>query len=76
MSALNNRDRRLDEILADYLQAVDRGEPPDPQPWVARHPDLAPDLRQLFAEHDRMQHLAGPLRPVARAARLGPAGAG
>jgi WD40 repeat protein/serine/threonine protein kinase len=51
----------LDDVLADYLRAVERGETPDRDDLLARHLDLADELRQFFANHDRMKHVAQPL---------------
>jgi WD40 repeat protein/tRNA A-37 threonylcarbamoyl transferase component Bud32 len=51
----------LDEVVAEYLRAVERGESPNRENLLARHPDLADELREFFADHDRMAHLARPL---------------
>jgi hypothetical protein len=40
----------IDQISADYLQAVERGESPDPAEWVARHPGHAVELATFFAD--------------------------
>src|SRR5262245_17778941 len=61
---------QLDELVAEYLCAVEAGQAPDRDEWLARHPALAGELRDFFHDQDRLDALAGPLRPVGRAARL------
>jgi serine/threonine protein kinase/Flp pilus assembly protein TadD len=57
-------EKKLEEILAAYLRAVERGEAPDQGELLGRHPELAGELSVFFAEHDQMKRLAGPLRPA------------
>jgi hypothetical protein len=64
------RDRRLAEVVTAYLQAAEAGQAPEPQEWLARHPDLAPDLAEFFAAQEQVEALAAPLRDGA----LPPAG--
>ena len=55
------RSAALDEIVAAYLRAVERGESPSRDELLDRHPSLADALREFFADHDRMADLANPL---------------
>ncbi len=51
-SSPSSRDAELDEIIASYLEAVDRGNPVDNAEWLKRHPEYASELSQFFANHD------------------------
>jgi tetratricopeptide (TPR) repeat protein/tRNA A-37 threonylcarbamoyl transferase component Bud32 len=64
------RERRLDEALAAYHCQVDGGRTPDRVALLADHPDLAADLKAYFAEEDRLNRWAAPLREVSQAAWL------
>jgi WD40 repeat protein/tRNA A-37 threonylcarbamoyl transferase component Bud32 len=59
------RDQQVNELIAAYLQAAQAGKPPDRQVLLARHPDLADDLASFFADRDRFECLAAPLRALA-----------
>ena len=55
-----DREARLDEVVADYLTEQEVGHAPDRAALLARHPDLAEDLAEFFADRDRLGHLIGP----------------
>src|SRR5262245_43467066 len=73
MNPLPDREELLDEVITDYLRACESGVRADPGEWVARHPEIADELRAFFAQQARVERLAAPLRPAAAAeATLGP----
>lgn len=52
----------IDELIAAYMEAADSGTPPDREAWIASHPGQADRLRAFFADLDRMDAVASPLR--------------
>ncbi|MBI3465092.1 MAG: SUMF1/EgtB/PvdO family nonheme iron enzyme [Planctomycetes bacterium] len=44
----DGRDAQLDQVLIEYFERVDRGEPVDPQQFLAAHPHLADELASFF----------------------------
>jgi outer membrane protein assembly factor BamB/tRNA A-37 threonylcarbamoyl transferase component Bud32 len=54
----------IDAVIAAYLEAEAAGAPPDRSEILARHPELAGELRSFFADHDRVKGVAAPLRPT------------
>ncbi len=72
----DERQQRLEAILADYLQAVEVGQVPNRTKLLAQHPDLADELAAFFANRAEFAKLAGPVVPLpAEAATLGLDGA-
>jgi WD40 repeat protein/tRNA A-37 threonylcarbamoyl transferase component Bud32 len=66
------RQRLLEEVLAEHLQRLDRGEAVDREHLLARHPELAEELRSYFAASDEVARLGGQtLRGGARQGRAG-----
>jgi WD40 repeat protein len=59
------RRRRFEAALGAYFEAIDAGQTPDRQELMARHPDLATELTEFFAEQERFHRLVAPLRPEA-----------
>jgi serine/threonine protein kinase len=52
----------LDTVIAGYMQAVEAGDVPNRQDLLARYPEHAEALNAFFADLDRMDLLASPLR--------------
>ncbi len=52
-----DREERLDQILAEYYQETEAGQTPEKQEFLARHPDLATELEEFFA--DKQQAAGG-----------------
>jgi len=61
-------DDRLGVVLAACLEAIDRGET-DPQFFIARYPEFAVELKELFAGQARLEQIASPLRQAVQAGK-------
>jgi serine/threonine protein kinase len=66
------RDERVNEILAEYLEAVEAGRAPDRQAFLAQHAEFAAELSAFFANQDQFAHAAGQLAPAAPRAAEAP----
>jgi WD40 repeat protein len=59
---ISSQDARVHEAIVAYLAAVEAGQTPDREELLSRHPEVADELRAFFADYDRIQALAAPLR--------------
>src|SRR5438270_5471606 len=62
-------DRRVNEAIADYLEAVEAGRAPTTDELLSRHPDIAAELKAFLADHEQFKQFASPVGPVAGAVR-------
>jgi eukaryotic-like serine/threonine-protein kinase len=61
-AGLPDRETRVDEVVAEYLRDTENGRVPDREHLLARHPDLADDLTEFFADRDQIERWARPFR--------------
>lgn len=57
----SSRQDRLNQIIAEYLDAIRAAQSPDRQALLDRESDLAAELKAFFADHDKMKELAEPV---------------
>jgi serine/threonine-protein kinase len=76
MTNVTGSDERLTAVLREYLEEQDSGRRPDRAALRVRHPDLADDLDEFFAESDRLAGCAAWLggTPAGAARTLPPPG--
>jgi WD40 repeat protein/serine/threonine protein kinase len=67
----DDRDERLHEVIAAYLEALESGSAPERAALLAQHADLAPELTLFFANQDHVVRLTAPLR-AARVSETSP----
>lgn len=46
------REQRLNQVFATYLESAEHGSQPDRGEWLVRHPEFADDLADFFAARD------------------------
>ncbi len=56
------QDDPLDQIIADYLEEIEKGAVPDRAALLVRHPELAERLWAFMADYDRIAQHAGELK--------------
>ena len=61
-SVTDSGDERLNQIIAEYLDAVQSRQAPDRAQLLRQHPDFADELKEFFTDHDQMNALAEPVR--------------
>mgnify|MGYP002623778455 CR=1 FL=1 len=54
-------DDAVDAIIAEYFEAIERGEVPDRAKLIEAHPEHAEELRAFFADHVQFARSAAPL---------------
>ena len=62
-----DREDRLNEVVAAYLKELDSGMMPDRRAWLARHPEFYDELSDFFEDRERIEAIAAPLRDIAAA---------
>jgi serine/threonine protein kinase/WD40 repeat protein len=62
------RDRRLDAVVAAYVQARDAGRPLDRKELLDQNPDLADELTRYFDSDDRVEWLVTAVVPAVTSA--------
>jgi hypothetical protein len=55
----SSREDRVNEAIAAYLQAVERGDAPDRQRFLAEYVDIAPELKSFFDNQAEFCQVAG-----------------
>jgi WD40 repeat protein/tRNA A-37 threonylcarbamoyl transferase component Bud32 len=62
-----NKDDRLDEAVTTYLEAVETGQSPRREDWLARYADVAVQLARFFADEEHIARRTARLRAVVQA---------
>jgi hypothetical protein len=54
---------RIDAAIAEYLQAVEAGTPPEREAWLTKYADLRTELERFLADQSAFRRAAEPLDP-------------
>jgi len=74
MGARDNDSAVVDGAIAAWFDAVERGVAPEREEFIGSHPEIAPALRQFFADYDSVRKNAEvPAAPAPAAADVSPA---
>jgi WD40 repeat protein/predicted Ser/Thr protein kinase len=65
LAITEGREALLDEVVTRYLKAIEMGARPDPDEWLSRHSELRDELIAFFADQQRIERIAAPLRAIA-----------
>jgi serine/threonine protein kinase len=57
---------QLSAVLVACLEALDQGQDVDRGTWLERYPQFAPELQRFFADQEKVDRLAAPLRSAVR----------
>src|SRR6187455_1332355 len=56
-----------DAAVAEYLEAIERGAPPDLEEFLARHADAGTALREFLADYQAIERLSPRVAPATAA---------
>lgn len=59
-----DRDQRINQIIAAFLDAERSGQAPNREALLQQHPDLAKELQSFFADKDHFEKMAEPMAPA------------
>jgi serine/threonine protein kinase len=62
-----NREERLDQVIAEFLEQSATAPEADRRQWLARYPEFFDELSDFFADRDAVEEITAPLRDLARA---------
>jgi len=65
-SDFEDRERRLDAVIAAYFDRHEAGEAVGPDQVMAEHPEFRSELSRFFAAREHVERIARPLRAIAQ----------